>query len=87
VAAQVLVLSDTISVEEGRNLLWRRETRREGSGKQYRESSGPNAVVRWLLGKGKERPPDSALEILRQRYARGEINKEEFETRKKDLGG
>jgi uncharacterized membrane protein len=43
--------------------------------------------VRWLLGKGKERPPDSALEILRQRYARREINKKEFETRKKDLGG
>ena len=28
---------------------------------------------------------DSALEILRQRYARGEINKEEFEGKKKDL--
>jgi uncharacterized membrane protein len=30
---------------------------------------------------------DSALEILRQRYARGEINKDEFEAKKKDLGG
>ena len=30
---------------------------------------------------------DSALEILRQRYARGEINKDEFEVKKKDLGG
>lgn len=28
---------------------------------------------------------DSAMEILRQRYAKGEINKEEFEQRKKDL--
>jgi len=28
---------------------------------------------------------DSALEILRKRYARGEINKEEFEEKKKSL--
>jgi putative membrane protein len=41
--------------------------------------------VRWLLNQGKEGRSDSALEILRQRYARGEINKEEFETKKKDL--
>jgi len=33
----------------------------------------------------KERRGDSALEILRQRYARGEINKDEFEARKRDL--
>jgi putative membrane protein len=41
--------------------------------------------VRWFLSQDKERRIDSALEILRQRYARGEINKEEFEAKKKDL--
>ena len=41
--------------------------------------------IRWLLSQGKESRTDSALEILRQRYARGEIDKNEFETRKRDL--
>jgi putative membrane protein len=43
--------------------------------------------IRWLLGKGRDQNQDSALEILRQRYARGEINKDEFEAKKVDLGG
>jgi putative membrane protein len=41
--------------------------------------------VRWFVGQGKESPSDSPLDILRQRYARGEMNKEEFESRKQDL--
>jgi len=41
--------------------------------------------VRWFLAQGKQTEGNSPLEILRQRYARGEINKEEFEARKKDL--
>lgn len=48
-------------------------------------------LIRWLIlstrpgdsGKGRS---DSALEILRQRYARGEIDQEEFEQKKRDLG-
>ena len=42
-------------------------------------------AIRWLSGQGKESRADSALEILRHRYARGEINKEEFEAKKRDL--
>ena len=41
--------------------------------------------IRWLVSQGKDSRSDSALEILRQRYARGEINKEEFEAKKRDL--
>jgi len=42
--------------------------------------------MRWLARQGRESKPDAALEILRQRYARGDINREEFESRKRDLG-
>jgi putative membrane protein len=45
-------------------------------------------LIRWIVQQGKEREPRSkedALEILKKRYARGEIDKEEFEQKKKDL--
>lgn len=42
-------------------------------------------AVRWLMRQGSEPRSDSALDILRQRYARGEIDKDEFDARKKDL--
>ncbi len=47
-------------------------------------------LIKWLAGVSRSRPSidkphDSALEILRQRYAKGEINKDEFEGKKRDL--
>lgn len=33
------------------------------------------------------RSHDRAIEILRERYAKGEINQEEFANRKRELGG
>jgi putative membrane protein len=44
---------------------------------------GVVALVRWLSAGGAR--SDRALEILRERYARGEIDREEFEARKRDL--
>jgi putative membrane protein len=41
--------------------------------------------VRWLVTQGRESRSDTALGILRQRYARGEINKEEFDAKRRDL--
>jgi putative membrane protein len=40
------------------------------------------------FNKGKRGPEDTGstpLEILKQRYARGEIDKQEYETKKRDL--
>ncbi len=41
--------------------------------------------IRWLMNQGKESSSNSALEILCERYARGEINKDDFEAKKRDL--
>lgn len=49
-------------------------------------------LVVWAVGRGGmatlggTRPQDSALEILKQRYARGEITKEQFDQMRRDLG-
>lgn len=46
-------------------------------------------LVKWLfVGSSRIDLPreKSALDLLRERYARGEIGKEEFEQKKRDLG-
>lgn len=45
VKAEILVLSDSVHIDEARNLLWRRETRKVGSGRAYPKGTSPNAVV------------------------------------------
>jgi putative membrane protein len=42
-------------------------------------------ALRWLSRLGTPPRSDAALDILRQRYARGEIGREEFEAKKRDL--
>jgi len=42
-------------------------------------------TIRWLLRQGREPRSDSALEILRQRYARGDLTKDDFDRMKKEL--
>jgi putative membrane protein len=43
-------------------------------------------LIRYLWENGRDkREQESAIEILKKRYARGEISKEEFEEKKKDL--
>lgn len=45
-------------------------------------------LVKWIAGSssGPSQPPaKTALDILKERYARGEIDKQEFEEKKRDL--
>jgi len=45
------------------------------------------ALARGVTGPGSPGPsyPDSAIEVLKRRYARGEIGKEEYEEKKREL--
>jgi len=46
---------------------------------------GVIALIRYLVRSGQSREDKTPLDILKERYARGEINKKEFEEKKKDL--
>lgn len=46
-------------------------------------------IIWWAVGSSSKdqnkRNSDSAIDILKERYARGEISKQEFEEKKRDL--
>lgn len=45
-------------------------------------------LIRWIVQQSRpaeQRHPEKPLDILKRRYAQGEIDREEFEKRKKDL--
>lgn len=49
-------------------------------------------LVKWLAvgfrsARGAQASESRALEVLKERYARGEIGKEEFDQKKRDLAG
>lgn len=47
--------------------------------------AGVMYLVKWLMGQGIPGRSKSSLDILKKRYARGEISKQEFDTMKQDL--
>jgi putative membrane protein len=43
--------------------------------------------IRMIAGSGKREEKETAMDILKKRYAKGEITKEEFDRIKEDLTG
>ncbi len=46
-------------------------------------------LIQWLVQEGASESPlghETPLDVLKKRYAKGEIDREEFESRKQDLG-
>lgn len=48
---------------------------------------GVAALVLWTARRNGSRQEKSALDILKERYARGEIDRPEFEQKRRDLEG
>jgi len=49
--------------------------------------AGVVSIVRWLAGESRDgqKHEKTTLDILKERYAKGEIDKKEFEEKKKEL--
>ena len=45
VSAEILVLEDSVTIAEARNMLYRREIRKPGSGEEYAEGTSANSVL------------------------------------------
>ena len=48
---------------------------------------GTVAFVRWIGRTDSPRQNQGALEIIKERYARGEIDQQEFQKKMRELGG
>ena len=43
-------------------------------------------LVKWLASSGASRTASRALDILKERYAKGELTREQFDQMKRDVG-